>query len=858
MIATSRLPLLLVAITATLQTAFALPTINPIVGNLVERQNDIALSQRYDEVLSNVQLNNYTSTLYQNFRSKDEKKVFLRKPYLNLGDAINTVKPKLTGKSAQIYLYCDLLQFSGKTAIDVPRRTTLYLFAREISALSSELGPMVIKYDQSVVVYFATPELRDSFPVKFVDSNGGVHEVLISVPKDAYGVLLEVFAGGSQPRQKPIDSPDFALEAIDYMGDLSLTSNTFVEDDLPRLLQFQQVLATAWKPTNPELAIQIYNFIVKTTVNSKPALPIYKQALSSLSKLRMITDPLQQYVPNLDITQVKNVLDDHLDVAQTFEESFNSFSQQQASSQAAVDIAAVAFTNSKSAVEKYKFLEMQARSRMEFAVVALNEAVWNYNNTLNDLSLRLATFQVGIAKFATAQTEKMLITVFVAAATIIMTVASAGIGIAALPATAAGGVLPFKNMAEAMKVVKDTSSSSESIKGAVDSLKYLADNIQKGLTGLATTTNALNTLLITTLPALKTNGFTVKSFEMPLNTLAGRVLVERVDAITLSAAWDNWRVLNELSWSKFSESEKKIEGASDYYASLYALSNNGKAVVAAQAAYIHIFDDYMEASVNLQTAQAQNAELERAVGRLQDPFVFQTFKRAMFDRLIAVRSWVAVEFNDYAAAYRYYTLSTDPISSIPVLSPASYYASAVADLQSDATHAQTTFRSQIQTFDLSSNDSTAALTFGPNWRSELQSPAGLTFSIPTNSSFFETVSRVRVQRLRCYLIGSQAKEVRVTLTISGSFEDKSLKAPYSPLKFVSDSTPLRFNYVPSKSDPNDENPNLIRQDGLYARQNVFMTPTPFTVWNIKVAEPTDVLKGVEKMVLMITAEVSHH
>ncbi|KAK6355469.1 hypothetical protein TWF696_004566 [Orbilia brochopaga] len=852
MVAISKLPLLFAAIAAVVELGLALPASSSNAINLVERQNDIALSQRYDEVLSNVQLNEYTSTLYQNLRSKDEKKVFLRKPYLNLADAISTVRPRLTGKSAQIYLYCDLLQFSGKSPVEVPRRTTLYLFAREVAALSSEPGPMAIKYDQSVVVFFATPELKDNFPVKFVDSKGGVHEVLVKIPKDAYGVMLEVFAGGSLLKQKPIDSPDFALEAMDYMGDLSLTSNTFVEDDLPRLLQFQQVLATAWKPTNPGLAIQIYDFIVKTTVNSKPALPIYKQAISSLSKLRMITDPLQQYVPNLDITQVKNVLDDHLEVAQTFEESFNSFSQQQASSQAAVDIAAVAFANSKSAVEKYRFLEMQARSRMEFAVVALNEAVWNYNNTLNDLSLRLATFQSGIAKFATAQTEKMLITVFVAAATIIMTVASAGIGVAALPATAAGGVLPFKNMIEAMNVMKAAGSSSDSVKGAADSLKYLADVIGKGLTALATTTNTLNTLLVTTLPALKTNGFTVTSYGIPVDPL------ERVDAISLSAAWDNWRVLNELSWAKLSESEKKIEGASDYYASLYALSNNGKAVVAAQAAYIQIFDDYMEASVNLQTALAQNTELERAVGRLQDPLVFQTFKRAMFDRLIAVRSWVAVEFHDYAAAYRYYTLSTDPVSSIPVLSPASYYAAAVADLQSDATHAQTTFRSQMQTFELSSSDSIAAHTFGANWLSELRSPAGLTFSIPSNSSYFETVSRVRVQRLRCYLVGSQSKEVRVTLTISGSFEDKSLRAPYSPLKFVSDSTPLRFNYVPSKKDPNDDNQSLVRQDGLYARQNVFMTPTPFAVWNIKIDNAGTALKGVEHMVLLITAEVSHH
>ncbi|KAJ6256327.1 hypothetical protein Dda_8825 [Drechslerella dactyloides] len=852
MVAISRLPLLLAAIAATFQSGVALPTASLHHTNLIERQNDVALSQRYDEVLSNVQLNNYTSTLYQNLRSKDEKKVFLRKPYLNLADAITTVTPKLTGKSAQIYLYCDLLQFSGKKPIEVPMRTVLYLFAREVSALSAEPGPMKIKYSQSIVVFFATPELRSFFPVKFVDSNGGVQDVLVNVPKDAYGVMLEVFAGGSQPKQKPIDSPDFALEAIDYMGDLSLTSNTFVEDDLPRLLQFQQVLATAWKPTNPELAIRIYTFIVKTTVNSKPALPIYKQALSSLSKLRMITDPLQQYVPNLDITQVKNVLDDHLEVAQTFEESFNSFSQQQASSQAAVDVAAVAFANSKSAVEKYKFLEMQARSRMEFAVVALNDAVWNYNNTYNDLSLRLATFQSGIAKYATEQTGKMLLTVFIAAATIIMAVGSAGIGLAALPATAAGGALPFKNMVEAYKVIQSTSSSSESVKGAVDSLKYLVDNLQKGLTALATTTNALNTLLVTTLPALKTNGFTVTSYGIPIDPL------ERVDAINLSASWDNWRELNELSWQKLSDSEKKIEGASNYYASLYALSNNGKAVVAAQAAYIQIFDDYMEASVNLQTAQAQNAELERAVGRLQDPFVFQTFKRAMFDRLIAVRSWVAVEFHDYAAAYQYYTLSTDPLTSIPVLSPASYYASAVADLQSDATHAQTAFRSQIQTFELSSSDKTAVQIFGENWQSELQSPAGLTFSIPSNSSYFDAVSRVRVQRLRCYLVGSNSKEVSVTLTISGSFEDKSLRAPYKPLKFVSDSTPLRFNYVPSKNDPNDENPNLIRQDGLYAKQNVFMTPTPFAVWNIKIADAVGVMKGAERLVLLITAEVSHH
>ncbi|EWC46096.1 hypothetical protein DRE_04670 [Drechslerella stenobrocha 248] len=853
MVAFLKLQLLLSTAIAALPYASAFPAALPGPVGLESRRNDIALSQRYDEVLSNVQLNEYAATLYQNFRSKDQKKVFLRKPYLNLEDAIDMVKPNLTIKSAQIYLYCDLLQFSGGKPVEVPKRTTLYLFAREVSQLSSEPGPLTIKYDQSVVIFFATPDLPNDFPVKFVDAAGGVHELSLNVPRDSYGVLVEVMAGGAPPTPRPFGAPDFALEAMDYMGDLSLTSETFIEDDLPRLLQFQQVLATAWRPTNPQLAMKIYDFIARTTTGSTAAMPIYKQAVSSLSKLRMITDPLQQYVPNLDITQVKSVLDDHLTVAKVFEDSFNSFSQQQADAVAARDAAMAAFTNSKAAVEKYRFLETQARTRLEFAVNALNEAVWNYNNTYNGLALRLATFQSGIAEYATDQTGRLLLTVFVAAATIVLTVTSAGIGIAALPASAAGGVLPYTSMASALKVITTAGSASDNgVKAAADSLGYLAGNLRGGLAALTTTMTTLNALLTITLPALKPNGFGVAIHGIPTNPL------ERIDAISLSAAWDNWRVLNEMSWAKLSDGQKKIDGASDYYASLYALSNNGKAVLAGQAAFIQVFDDYMEASVNLQTAKAQNAELQRAVDRLENPLVFQTFKRAMFDRLIAVRSWVAVEFNDYAAAYQYYTLTTNPVQRVPVLSPASYYSAAVAELQSDATHAQTSFRSQVQTFSLSSNTAGVEDVFGANWLRDLQTPAGLTFSIPSNSSHFATVSRVRVQRLRCYLIGSQAEEVRLTLTISGSFEDKELLSPYGPRKFVSDSTPLRFNYVPSKNDPNEANTNLVRQDGMYAGQRVFMTPTPFAVWTVKVADAARVLRGVKKMVLLITAEVSHH
>ncbi|EPS44438.1 hypothetical protein H072_1539 [Dactylellina haptotyla CBS 200.50] len=851
MVAFSKLSLLLSATAVALPSTFAIPLTSP--RDLVQyskRQNDPALAQRYDAILSNVELNEYATTLYQNYRGKDSKRVFLRKPYMNLGEAISTVKAKITNYSAEIYIYTDLLQFAGNTAIEVPKRTTLYLFAREVSALASQQGAMTIKYDQSVVVFFATPELPGNFPVKFMDAAGGTHEISITVPDDAYGVIVEVVAGGPTPTPEPVDAPDFALKAMDYMGDLSLTAETFVEDDLPRLLQFQQVLATAWKASNPQLAMKIYNYIVKTTNNSAPALPIYKQAITSLSKLKLISDPLQKYVPNLNISQIKLVLDDHLAVAQTFEESFNAFSQQQANAQTAVDTAMDAFTNSKLAVEKYKFLEGQAKARLEFAVQAMNDAVFNYNQTYNDLPLRLKTFQSGIAEWATDQMGKFLLNVFMAVGTIVLTIGAGAIGAAALPATAVGGSLPFKDITSAMNVIREAESATDNVKAAADSIKYMVDNISKALTMMASTMTTLNTLLATTLPALKPEGFQVKSYNIPVDPL------ERVDIINLSASWDNWRVLNELSWSKLSESQKKIDGAAEYYGALYALSNNGKAVVAAQAAYIQIFDDYMEASVNLQTAQAQNQVLQGAVNRLQDPLVFQTFKRAMFDRLIAVRSWVAVEFNDYASAYQYYTLSTEPPAFVPVMSPASYYTSAVADLQSDATHAQTTFRSQIQTFSISSTD--AGNIFGTNWKNDIQTLSGLTFSIPTNSSYFSSVSRVRVQKLRCYLVGSTSEEVRTTVTISGAFEDKGLSYPYNPLKFVSDSTPLGFYYVPSSNDPNEANTNLIRQDGLYARQNVFMTPTPFAVWNIKVEDAAKALQGVSKLVLLVTAEVTHH
>ncbi|KAK6331454.1 hypothetical protein TWF730_004536 [Orbilia blumenaviensis] len=851
MVAFPRIKYLLAFFITALPSILAAPLTSPReLAPLHARENDLALVERYDAILSNVELNEYAKTLYENFRSKDSKRIFLRKPYLDLGDAIKLVSSRLGTNSAEIYLYSDLLQYSGNEGIEMPKRTTLYLFAREVSAVQSKPGPLVIKYTHSVVVFFATPGLDQNFPVKFIDALGGTHEINITVPDGSYGMVVEVVAGAQNPVVEPVGAPGFALNAMDYMGDLSLTAETFIEDDLPRLLQFQQVLATAWRATNPDLAMKIYDFIVKTAKGSPAALPIYKQAVTSLSKLKMISDPLQQYVPNLDISQIKEVLDDHLAVAQTFEESFNEFSKQQTHAENSIKVATDAFTNSKIAVEKYKFLEGQAKTRLEFAVQAMNDAVYNYNMTYNQLPLRLKTFQSGIAEYATDQTGKLILSIMMAVGTIVLTIGAGAIGAAALPASAVGGSLPFKDISAAMQVIKNAETATDNVKAAVESIRYMVDNIGKALAAMAYTMTTLNLLLGTTVPGLKPDGFDVKTYDAPVDPL------DRVDVINLSAAWDNWRVLNELAWSKMPEAQKRIDGASDYYAALYALSNNGKAVVAAQAAYIQVFDDYMEASVNLQTAQAQNKVLQGAVSRLQDPLVFHTFKRAMFDRLIAVRSWVAVEFHDYISAYQYYTLASSPPAVVPVMSPASYYTSAVADLQSDATNAQSSFRSQFQTFALSSTDTETV--FGNNWKNDLHSLSGLTFSIPTNSTYFSSASRVRVQRIRCYLIGAKAEEVQTTITISGSFEDKGLSYPYNPLKFVSDSTPLRFYYVPSRNDPNDSNPNLVRQDGLYARQDVFMTPTPFAVWNIKVKDAKKVLERVTKMMLLITAEVSHH
>lgn len=64
-------------------------------------------------------------------------------------------------------------------------------------------------------------------------------------------------------------------------------------------------------------------------------------------------------------------------------------------------------------------------------------------------------------------------------------------------------------------------------------------------------------------------------------------------------------------------------------------------------------------------SERQSARIAKAISYFEgDSRLLEATKRAMFDKLLVVRSWVFMDFWSYAGAYMYYSLAKGNYGSI--------------------------------------------------------------------------------------------------------------------------------------------------------------------------------------------------
>lgn len=191
--------------------------------------------------------------------------------------------------------------------------------------------------------------------------------------------------------------------------------------------------------------------------------------------------------------------------------------------------------------------------------------------------------------------------------------------------------------------------------------------------------------------------------------------------------------------------EEKIDGAREYRTGLQKLCILAKAILAAQAAVTQTSDEYLKTLTHVIDSERQTQRLQAAIDHLEgDPKIFKIYKEALLSRLLAIRTWVDLDFYSYVSAYMYYSL--DKISPIQLdpIKPIVYYNSDAALLQAAVVQSEDKARAQLRSFVLSSADG----HLGSSWSTDLPSKRSFSFALNPQDSTFDYFCRVRVLGIR--------------------------------------------------------------------------------------------------------------
>jgi len=191
---------------------------------------------------------------------------------------------------------------------------------------------------------------------------------------------------------------------------------------------------------------------------------------------------------------------------------------------------------------------------------------------------------------------------------------------------------------------------------------------------------------------------------------------------------------------------KDIKGKNEYKKALKFLPIRGKAFLQAQRALITTGEKLVTATLKCRLQERQEVRVRGAVENIgTDVVLLDIFKRAMFDRLLAVRAMVFLDFWSYTAAYMYHSLALSSPVALSATKPIFDYADDAARLQGAMGSFAASVKVQRKLFRL---QTLAGFSNPAQLRSQLENNGSLKFTVDWNSDLFRQFCRVRLQKMR--------------------------------------------------------------------------------------------------------------
>ncbi|KAI1840202.1 hypothetical protein JX266_013603 [Neoarthrinium moseri] len=727
--------------------------------------------------------------------------VWIRAPRLELAAALKTARDLAVQRKA-------MLSFNEATDL-YDGNFTLNIYARCIKA-PDPTKPASIKFKlgKTSTVQLLTPKFPTSVDLVLTGPSEKTETRKPVIEEDKFGISF-YWEDGLETMQ--IGPPIREMKNFNYL-DLINANGTmkeqgYNEDEFPRLLQMQRLIAQAHVETNPQLAIELLDYVVAGSASSQ-SIELHYQAVALRNSLTLGSDLAA--ASSINIYASKQVLKSRLSAALAFEQAFRDFSNQGASSKFQLATCLDMLAKSNDALETYKFIINIRQREYDNALDAVSKAKASFDKNNSEIEAKGNTFEKGIIGCIIA---------------VAATVATAG---AAAPAIVGAG-------ASVVSSVEKAASLIQKIKAIFEKLKEIKEKIEPVLEKLRELVE-LSKKLMEMIEKLKKGGG------------AGG------DAVTLRPGKQTGEVsdIGLAEWQRFNlavvdmESQLRdldIGGKSEYFTSLKTLVIAGECYIKTQVNLVQKTDDL--AIVQMQSkmeTRGQDRLSSMAYTAVIDDKVFQLLRRAMFDRILTIRTFVYQDFMTYKLAYNYHTLSKKSILRLSPVKPIVDYLQDAATLQGAVATYGSRALVQSRKFtkrSLCGFETAAALG------AELSKSGAVDFTIDPQDLIWRGFGRIRMSSARCYLPGAKWRDpsaahppLRLELKTSGRFFDRDCaqKAPEGGLgdqtrlvpvrSFVGDERTLLFEY--------DVASGMVVCDGLWGQERDYTKYTPLTTWRVEV------------------------
>jgi hypothetical protein len=770
----------------------------------------------------------FSEQYYESSRS-----VWLRAPSYNLHEAI--AKARAGTKTAEgadfkfpvrnYYVSCDTLVIDSLEPIvpDTARVWKIEINARRIVApkATSSSASLVLQSVHGCEITFSTPQLPDAFEVEFI-VGGNAKRIKPVVDPGNFSILIAQDDESDELHKEQLPAPDSFMNTLSYLDriteDGKLKPTDQRNDDLPRLLQMQVLIAQAHIGINKPLSIDLLNYVIAAT-SDKHSLQLNYQTISLRNSLIVDSDVV--CVPSVNIYASKQVLKARLAAAKAFEDGFQNFSNLLHDSKNRTAYALDLLAKSDDVTETYRFLLGIRQREYDNAVTAYKKASTVFTQNEKSIEGLKAAFEAGIAKYKKKQELKAVGSIFKSIFKVVVaigvTVATAGaaapaaIGAAGSAAnTAAKTVSLFKKLKDVFEKLKKI---YEKIKPVIEKLKKMVDTATKVVEELRKLNEA---------------------------TDAAKGMKADATSPDVFNATAEWRRFN-LTLIDMEETLKEydIEGKGPFFMALKTLVINGEAFIQTQANLV-VKGDELATIILQQKMEKRNHDRmsKMAYTSSTDETVFGLLRRAMFDRLLQIRGLVYSDFSTYVAAYNYHTMLPGQVISLSPVKPVVDYLEDAAKLQAAVVSFGSRALIQSRKFELRT---LAGFSSGEELAAELAKGSVIVNVTPTED-IFKGFTRIRMSSVRCYLDGAKINEgesLQLQLRTGGHFFDRDVMDRQAGAEssepgkavltrsFLGDSRQLLFEYTPGS--------DAIVCDGKFGQILDYTKHTPMTTWDVQLA-----------------------